>query len=110
MTLSDRTGNSFSTQGGGFLCEGCASSLIQPLEWIHNGRGEWWVLVRCPECSRQGRLVLDDELAHLFENANDEAARSILETADFLDRETFRHGCEIFIKALRGNRISPTDF
>jgi hypothetical protein len=110
MTLSDRTGNSFSTQGGEFLCEECASPLIQPLEWVHDGRGEWSINVRCPDCFHHGRLVLDEELAHLFENALDEAARGILETAEFLDREVFRHGCETFIKALRGDRISSTDF
>lgn len=110
MTLSGRTGKSFSTQGGKFLCEECASPLIQPLEWIHHGRGEWSILVRCPECFHQGRLVLDEELAHLFENAKEEAARSILEAADFLDRETFRRGCENFIKALRRNHVDPADF
>ncbi len=83
---------------------------MQPLEWDRGERGEWLVLVRCPECFRLGRVRLSAEQARLFRTTLDEAACSLEVTADMLDLQVFRETYEGFAQALRAGLVWPMDF
>ena len=95
---------------GEFSCEECSSPLIQPLEWTRTGHEEWTVLVRCPECFQIRALNVTQNQAHQFQNMLDEAAHSLQETAEMLDRQVFKESCESFSRALRSDQICPMDF
>lgn len=91
------------------VCRSCASSLIQPVEWLRLDE-RWEVLLRCPECEAVYRLVLGqadvNELSH-----NVEAGfGALLQDIEELDQELFRRSCEAFIEALHGEGILPMDF
>jgi hypothetical protein len=110
MPMQLDTDNSAEPPCHDFLCGGCSSQLVQPVEWTRSGDTQWVVLLRCPDCFQYCELVLDDAHAHEFSQAMDEATRSLLEVAEFLERDIFRQRCETFIKALRADHISPMDF
>jgi hypothetical protein len=92
------------------LCPACASPLIQALEWIELGDEHWGVLVRCPECEASHEMVLGQEQVHDFMAAADEASRSLIDAAQYLERDVFRENCEAFTRALREGSIGPADF
>jgi len=93
-----------------FFCRECFSPLIQAVEWRRVARGRWSVLVHCPECMRSSEILMSDDQVHEFLVEADDAARSIVEAAESLDREIFRQSCEIFTQALRADLIRPVDF
>lgn len=105
---SDQT--SISTPYEQFTCEGCASELIQPLDWEQVGAEQWRVVVRCPECFQISSLRVTQEQANVFRNLLDVAAHSFEETADALDLQVFRETCDNFARALRADLICPMDF
>jgi hypothetical protein len=96
--------------GSEFVCRDCASPLIQPVDWETIGENQWRVRVRCPHCFDLWDLNLDDSEAHELLLNMDEAAKSMLQTAELLDRDTFRESCEVFAQALRADLIHPMDF
>lgn len=96
--------------GSGPACAACSSPLVQPLEWDQTDRGQWLVLVRCPECFQWGCLTLTAEQAQLFRTSLDAAAYSLEATADMLDLQVFRETCAGFARALRAGLVWPMDF
>ena len=92
------------------FCRGCSSPLVQAVEWTRLNEDHWSVLVRCPECFGSCEIVMDEDRAHEFMLETDEAVRSLLETAQSLERDIFRQSCEAFTQALRADQICPMDF
>jgi hypothetical protein len=93
-----------------FLCTQCASPLVQPVDWTASGENQWLVGVRCPECFSVWDLMLDNAEAQRLVLLTDEAAESMREIAEALDRDIFRESCTVFVEALRADLIRPLDF
>jgi hypothetical protein len=107
---SDQQSIAARTPAGDFVCTGCASPLIQPLDWERTGEDEWRLLFRCPECFEPGAIRFTDIQAGQFQNLLDEATRTLEDFADLLDRQGFQESCDSFARALRADLICPMDF
>lgn len=92
-----------------FVCVECSSPLVQPLEWERH-QGVWTVHVRCPECGKYGQLHMSEDQAVIFQNLQEDAVHSMVQTAEMLDLEAFREACTTFVRALRADLIDPVDF
>ena len=93
-----------------YLCQTCASSLVQPLEWERQHDDLWSVEMRCPECHSHWEALLDQEEVNQYSYHMEHGFQCLLESLEQMDHEAFRGECESFIAAVWSDNVYPMDF
>lgn len=91
----------------------CGSRLVEPVTWAQMDAASWRLELRCPECEAERTVLLGAAAVHAYNallyDAADEMAAEVERlraswTADVTAED------ELFLEALRADRILPIDF
>ena len=92
------------------LCGGCASKLVQPIDWSLVGRTHWRVTLRCPSCEWSGTGVFTQEAVDRFDRELDRGLRQLQSTLTRVSRACMEAEISAFAHALECDLIVPFDF
>jgi hypothetical protein len=92
------------------LCGGCASKLVQPIDWSLVGRTHWRVTLRCPNCEWTGTGVFTQEAVDRFDRELDRGMRELQATLTRVSRACMEAEIAAFAHALETDLIVPFDF
>ena len=92
------------------LCPACSSSLVYPVAWDAAGTERWSVELRCPNCERTERALLDLDVAESFDEELERGAETLMSDLARLTEANMREHVERFAAALRADAIQPVDF
>jgi hypothetical protein len=100
-------------QGSGLalhVCFHCGSELVHPLDWTEEGAESWRLLLRCPECEATREGVFTKEEIDLLEDELDRGIGSLLSDLRRMTHTNMSEEIEFFVRALRADVITPSDF
>ncbi|HWN73806.1 MAG TPA: hypothetical protein VNN15_08380 [Solirubrobacterales bacterium] len=93
------------------ICPDCGSGLVQPTCWQQeNGRTQWRVWRRCPECEWVCEGVHDVVAIDAFDEQLDLGAHELANELRALERANMSEMAAAFVVALRNNLITADDF
>jgi hypothetical protein len=84
--------------------------LVQPVDWVSVDEGNWWLEVRCPECSARYDLLVPRACAEQFEHELDAAHAQLKARVDLFAAIRMTSWAEAFARALEAGAIQPMDF
>ena len=91
-------------------CPLCASDLVYPLDWERNCEASWNLVLRCPNCEMQRRVVLGREGVEAFNREIYLGAKVLAHEADSMTRRNFAEEAAKLVEALALDLILPMDF
>ena len=97
-------------QGPGHECPLCSSDLAYPLDWERNRETSWNLVLRCPNCEMQRRVVLGREGVEAFNREIYLGAKVLAREADAMTRRNFAEEAAKLVEALALDLILPMDF
>jgi hypothetical protein len=97
-------------QGAAHLCPLCGSDLVHPLDWERNSSSSWNLLLRCPECETERRVVLGREGVEAFNREIYLGTQVLAREADAMTRRNFSEESAKLVEALARDLILPMDF
>jgi hypothetical protein len=96
--------------GAAHECPLCRSDLVYPLDWERNSEAGWNLVLRCPNCETQRRVVLGREGVEAFNREIYLGAKVLAREADSMTRRNFAEEAAKFVEALTLDLILPIDF
>ena len=96
--------------GAAHECPLCGSCLVYPLDWERNRAATWNLVLRCPECETQRRVVLGREGVEAFNREIYLGAKVLAREADTMTRRNFGEEAAKLVEALARDLILPMDF
>jgi hypothetical protein len=97
-------------RGAAHECPLCGSGLVYPLDWERNRAATWNLVLRCPECETQRRVVLGREGVEAFNREIYLGAKVLAQEADAMTRRNFAEEAAKLVEALARDLILPMDF
>jgi len=91
-------------------CPLCGSDLVYPLDWERNCAAGWNLVLRCPNCETQRRVVLGREGVEAFNREIYLGAKLLAREADSMTRRNFAEEAAKLVEALALDLILPMDF
>lgn len=92
------------------LCEGCASQLVEPIEWESAGAERWRVVLFCPNCDQVSEGVFTQACVDAFDEALDDGTAAMVADLKRLEHARMVDDVERFVGALNSGAILPEDF
>ena len=92
------------------VCEGCASELVEPVDWAAAGPERWRVALRCPNCDHWSEGVFSQECVDRFDERLDEGTGVLIADLKALEQANMAEDVQRFIGALHTGAILPEDF
>jgi hypothetical protein len=96
--------------GPAHVCPLCGCDLVYPMDWDRNSAASWNLLLRCPNCETQRRVVLGREGVEAFNREIYLGSRALARDADSLTRRNFSEESAKLVEALARDLILPMDF
>lgn len=92
------------------VCFNCAGELVYPLDWTEEGARHWRIVMRCPECEARREGVFEQCLVERLDDELDRGAGALLSDLKRLTHANMTDEVEFFVRALRADLITPSDF
>jgi hypothetical protein len=92
------------------VCGTCRSRLMYPADCGGQGRGHWYVELKCPNCGGRERASFDVEMLDAVDRELDRAEAEIEADLACLTRANMADYVTRFISALDAGAIEPEDF
>ena len=97
-------------RGAAHECPLCGCDLVHPLDWERNREASWNLVLRCPNCETQRRVVLGREGVEAFNREIYLGAKVLAREADAMTRRNFAEEAAKLVEALALDLILPMDF
>ena len=91
-------------------CGSCGSDFVSPVNAAERGETEWWIRLRCGQCSETREVVVSQEIADRYDRALDRTSEPILFNLRRIERELMAAAVEAFATALRLDLFDAADF
>jgi hypothetical protein len=92
------------------VCGECGSGLVHPVEWSENGKSQWHVELRCPECEWRFAGVYYQEVLDRFDSELDAGTAALIDDLADLTAANMEEEAERFVSAIRADLVLPEDF
>jgi hypothetical protein len=96
--------------GAAHECPLCGCDLVYPLDWERNREASWNLVLRCPNCEMQRRVVLGREGVEAFNREIYLGSKTLAREADAMTRRNFAEEAAKLVEALALDLILPMDF
>lgn len=93
------------------ICPKCASNLVQPTCWEQaEGRGNWRIWLRCPECEHTEDTVASEPEIDVFDEKLDLGTKALSDALKNLEHENMEFVADRFEAAMERDLITADDF
>src|SRR4051794_12412731 len=87
------------------VCPACTGPSVFPLAWQEAGPEHWEMSLRCPNCEWHGNGVFEQELVERLEEELDTGTEALVRDLKRLTHANMQEELELFVAALRADRI-----
>ena len=92
------------------VCPGCASELVQPVDWSEAPEDGWNLALSCPNCDWYIEGLYTANQVRELEDRLDEGLADMLRDLQRLTQANMADQIERFVTALYADQILPEDF
>jgi hypothetical protein len=96
--------------GAAHECPLCGSDLVHPVDWERNREASWNLVLRCPNCETERRVVLGREGVEAYNREIYLGSKTLAREADMMTRRNFTEESAKLVEALSRDLILPMDF
>jgi len=97
-------------RGAAHECPLCGCDLVHPADWERNCEASCNLVLRCPNCETQRRVVLGREGVEAFNREIFLGSQALAREADSMTRRSFSEESAKLVEALARDLILPMDF